>query len=178
VNLLGTLIELADSDNGSMKIYDIKLYTLCDLVKSAADSLKDDFHMKNLFFSVNCESEDIFVNVDKDRLEFIIQSLLENALLYSPSGKNVDVTVGKTRNKAVFTVKDNGIGIESADMPNIFTKFYRAKNASLMDTEGVGVSLYLSRSILKRLGGKIDVYSAGAGAGTTSTVTLPLAKKR
>ena len=176
VDLLGTLIELAGSDDASTQIYDSKIYPLFESVKNMVDSLKEDFHMKNLFISISCESEDVLVNVDKNQLEFVIQSLLENALIYSSPGKNVDVAVGKVKNKAVFVVKDNGIGIENADQSHIFTKFFRAKNASRMDTEGFGVSLYLTRSILKRLGGRIDVYSAGAGTGTTCTVTLPLAK--
>ena len=67
----------------------------------------------------------------------------------------------------------SGIGISKKDLPHIFSKFYRGKNARNTDTEGFGVGLYLASSIIKRLGGKIKVFSEGEGMGSTFTVTLP-----
>jgi signal transduction histidine kinase len=118
----------------------------------------------------------MFVKIDRQRMEFVLQTLLENALTYTPSGKNVDVIVSKVGHKAIISVVDHGIGIDKADMPRIFDKFFRADNARATDTEGFGVGLYLSQAIARRHKGTMDVTSDGVGFGSTFTITLKTVK--
>jgi two-component system OmpR family sensor kinase len=80
------------------------------------------------------------------------------------------------KRKAIVTVADNGIGIAPRDIPHMFTKFFRTKEAQAMDTEGLGVGLYLAKSIVKRFGGSLAVQSEGLDRGATFSLILPLAK--
>ncbi|MEK7464034.1 MAG: HAMP domain-containing sensor histidine kinase [Patescibacteria group bacterium] len=176
ISLTGTLIELTDSAHTSLAAYNLEKIDVCKLAGSVLETLKKEFHEKNLFFGIQCSDAEIFAKADRTRLEFVIQTLLENSIRYSPTGRNVEVEVVRNRRKVQIKVIDHGIGIDPADMQSMFTKFFRAQNARSMDTEGFGVGLYLAQSIVKRHKGKIGVYSAGLGQGSTFTVTLPLAK--
>lgn len=172
IKLTGTLIELTDTDSTAASSYTIERVSLCSFVRTVCDTYKNAFHEKNIFFSVQCPANDILVKIDVQRMEFVLQALLENALTYTPTGKNVEVSVTKTLRRAHVAVTDHGIGINKSDLNNIFEKFYRADNARATDTEGFGVGLYLAQAITRRHKGKIEVYSAGMGSGATFTLTL------
>jgi signal transduction histidine kinase len=173
IDLTGTLIELTESANAGKASYVFERLSLCALVRSTSDTLKDSFHNKNIFFSVKCPDEDIFVKADRARLEFVIQTILENARNYTPPGRNVEVLVSRQHRKAVVTVVDRGIGIDQNDISRLFSKFYRAQNAKHFDTEGFGVGLYLAKSVTEHHHGKIKVSSEGLDKGSTFSIILP-----
>jgi signal transduction histidine kinase len=173
IALTGTLIELTESDSAEKTSYTFKRESLCPLVRSVGESLRNSFKEKNIFFAVQCPPEEVFVKIDAPRLEFVLQTIFNNAIIYTPPGRNVDVAVSHGGGKAVVMVTDHGIGIARDDLPHIFTKFYRTENAQRTDTEGFGVGLYLSQSIVKKHKGKLEVYSEGIDKGTTFTITLP-----
>lgn len=176
IKLTGTLIELTDNENTTGSTYNFERTSLCQFARGVGETFKDVFHEKNIFFSVVCPPEDITVKIDRTRMEFVLQTLLENARAYTPPGKNVEVTISAEAGKAYMSVSDSGIGIDPKDLPNIFTKFFRAPNAKASDTEGFGVGLYLARSIIKQHHGKMSVYSAGMGTGATFIVALKAVK--
>lgn len=175
IKLTGTLVELTDDDGLSRATYSFEKTNICEMVKGVGDELKKTFHEKNLRFSVNCGIAEIFTKIDKTRMEFAIQVIMQNACIYTPPGRNVDVTVSVIESNLYISVSDNGIGIDGPDLPNIFKKFYRTKNAETTDTEGFGIGLYLAQSIVKRHKGKIEVYSKGLNQGSTFTIIIPVA---
>jgi two-component system sensor histidine kinase MtrB len=172
IKLTNTLVELTDAAGAASSTYSYERVSLCDFVRDAAASFKDMFHEKNIFFSVQCPTEPLFVKIDKQRMEFVIQTLLENALNYTSPGKTVEVQIVRSGRHGIVSVTDHGIGIDPGDMPSIFTKFFRTKSAQNMDTEGFGVGLYLARSVTRRHKGTLAAYSAGADKGSTFTLTL------
>jgi signal transduction histidine kinase len=95
---------------------------------------------------------------------------------HSCTTKNVSVFINANLLNVKISVQDSGIGISKQDLPHIFSKFYRGKNARVTDTEGFGVGLYLASSIVKKLGGKITVDSQGQDSGSVFTITLPRAR--
>lgn len=174
INLTGTLIEMTNLDNETRTSYSFKPVKICDFVKAVAESQKNLFHQKNIFLAVNCPDPDATASIDGPRLEFVLQTIMENACAYTPPGRNVEVSAGKDGVKAVIQVTDNGIGIEHGDLGRIFTKFFRTKNAKIMDTEGFGVGLFLAQAIVARHRGTISVYSEGKDKGSTFRIELPL----
>lgn len=173
IDLTGTLIEIADSETSGGVTYVYKIYNLAEIVRGVTNSMKDTFHEKNIFFSVNCNNENIKVKVDRSRFEFVLTTLLENAYTYTSPGKKVDVTIGGNLFRANVAVEDDGIGIPKHDLPHIASKFYRGKNAKINDTEGFGVGLYLASSIMKHFSGKIKIESPGEDMGSRFTIILP-----
>lgn len=177
IKLTATLIELADSDSTAKSSYHFEPINLSQFVSDRGDAMKKFFQNKNLYFSVQVTEEEIFVRADRSRLEFVLQALMENAGIYSPAGRNIEIIVSRAGHKAIVTVTDHGIGMEHHDLGSVFSKFFRAKNAKAMDTEGFGVSLYLAQSVMRRHHGKIAAFSAGANQGSTFVVTMPVIKK-
>ncbi len=173
ISLTGTLIETTDTSDASKMSYAMEPVDLCSFVRSVADTFKNSFHEKNLFFSVRCGPEGVAALIDRQRMEFVLGAVFENARTYSPPGNDVDVMVGLQGNSAVITVVDHGIGIERNDLSHVFSKFFRADNARLVDTEGFGVGLYLAQSVIRRFKGSMEVYSEGLKRGTTCVISLP-----
>ena len=123
---------------------------------------------------------------DADRLEQILTNLVDNAIKYSP--KNTTVTISATTIQKESTssdgglepnelieiaVNDQGHGISEESLPKIFSKFSRLDNPLVRQTEGTGLGLYITRSLVLALGGDITVESKPGD--TTFTVKLPVA---
>jgi signal transduction histidine kinase len=177
IRLTGTLIALADSSGASGNLYHIETVNLCEIARQCGETLKKSFHEKNLFFSVQCADNEIHVKADRALLEFAVQTVMENACAYSPDGRNVEIIVARKGKKAVVSVTDHGIGMSRIELARLFSKFFRSKSAAAMDTEGFGVGLYLTRSIIKNLRGSIKAFSEGRDKGSTFVITLPAIKK-
>lgn len=176
IKLTTTLVELTDASQTSKSNYKMERLNLCDLSQAAMEASKNLFHAKNLFISVSCSEPEIYVNVDLARIEFVLGTIFDNACSYTPPGRNISVTVNADKQRATLNITDDGIGIDPSDMSRIFSKFYRTKQAQAMDTEGLGVALYLCKSVMKRHGGKIEASSMGLGKGSTFSVVLPRVK--
>ena len=113
------------------------------------------------------------VRADPDRLERILTNLLTNALKYSPPTSEVTISARQEAKEAVIAVSDRGAGIEAAELPRIFERFYRASGAH--KTEGLGLGLYITKGLVEAHGGRIWVESK-PGQGSTFSFTLPLAE--
>lgn len=112
-------------------------------------------------------------------LQIIFGNLLNNAVKYTPEGGQVTVNYevqGSTR-LATVTIRDTGIGIPAADLPNIFNEFFRAQNAKMVQVSGTGIGLATVHTLVERYKGTITLQSE-EGKGTTVTVSLPLAPKQ
>jgi PAS domain S-box-containing protein len=114
---------------------------------------------------------------DPKLLKIILQNLLSNSVKYTPEKGNVALII-KTDDKNIkIMVSDTGYGIPKEEQDKIFTKLFRAYNVRAMDTEGTGLGLYLIKSIVDNVGGKIWFQSED-GIGTTFNVTLPITGMR
>lgn len=176
INLTNTLIELTDKGGATMTSYNFQRINVTDFVKKNADSMTQRFHEQNLFVSYNFPNPEVFSMIDVPRMEFVLQTIMENAINYNYTGKNVEIAVKKEGHKVSISVIDEGIGIDPADKTRLLTKFFRSQAARRMDTEGFGVALYLANSIVAKHKGKLKVASAGLDKGTTVTVVLDVAK--
>jgi NO-binding membrane sensor protein with MHYT domain/CheY-like chemotaxis protein/two-component sensor histidine kinase len=115
------------------------------------------------------------VRADPGRLQQVLWNLLANAVKFTPSGGSVQVLLGRDGNDAVVRVIDSGIGIAPDFLPYVFDRF-RQQDASISRQHGgLGLGLSIAKQLVELHGGTIAVDSAGAHAGTTFTVRLPLA---
>ncbi len=110
---------------------------------------------------------------DRSGLEQVFTNLLNNAIKFSKEGGSVTLrTEIKERGVSVY-VQDQGVGIPAADQPHLFEGFFRAQNAIEKGIPGSGVGLYIVKSIVEELGGKVAVTSK-LNEGTTFEVWLPI----
>ena len=111
--------------------------------------------------------------LDANLIRQVLINLLSNAVKYSPNGKSVILSARISKNNLEISIRDHGIGISNADQKKLFTKFFRAEDASRIDTKGSGLGLYILKKILDVCHGQITCQSS-AGKGSTFTISLPL----
>ena len=109
---------------------------------------------------------------DQFRLERVLDNLIGNAVKYSPRGGEIVLGIAGDGDRAVLTVRDQGIGIPEADLPRVFERFHRGANVARR-TRGSGIGLSGARQIVEQHGGTITVESQER-LGSAFTVRLPL----
>jgi len=108
---------------------------------------------------------------DRDRLQQVMVNLLDNAIKYSPDGGQVTVSVQSRPDAVRLSVADQGLGIPLAEQQRVFEKFYRLDTQLTRAGGGTGLGLYITRELVRRMGGTIAVRSE-PGVGSTFTVDL------
>jgi PAS domain S-box-containing protein len=114
------------------------------------------------------------VRADRERLRQVLVNLVDNAVKYSPHGGEISLELGEPNGCVRFTVRDEGIGIPSAEQALVFEKFQRLDANMLSGVGGTGLGLYICRALVEQMGGTITVASA-PGKGSSFSVELPSA---
>lgn len=129
---------------------------------------------KGVSISFSPPERPILLNADKEQIKIAVSNLVDNAIRYSPKG-TIKISIEGARGKATIRIEDTGIGIADEDQSRIFTKFFRAKNALLVQPDGSGIGLNASKTIIEKHGGTISFFSQ-LNKGTIFIITLPLAR--
>lgn len=175
VAVVGTLLDISSIESGKYK-YDFKLQDLDALVAKVTQDFQPLAAKSgvSLIFEKS-GTESARVTVDTERIGWVLNNLIENAIRYTPASGSVRVTTEHAPGRAYVRVHDTGIGIKEEDRGNIFQRFYRAPNAIAKENGGNGLGLYIARTIATDHGGDLNFESNGNGPGTTFTLSLPLA---
>jgi len=110
---------------------------------------------------------------DPFQIRLVIENLLDNAVRYIKDGGKVKMSLLRRGQNLYFEIEDNGVGIPKEDQKYIFQKFFRSENILRYQTQGSGLGLYISKAIIRRLGGKIG-FKSEENKGSTFWFTLPL----
>ena len=114
---------------------------------------------------------------DEEMLAVAFKNIIENAIVYSPIGAKVGVSLSKNGNLAEVKVVDSGVGISKEDQKRIFERFYRTDPARSRETGGTGLGLSIVKHVITAHLGEIKL-SSKPGIGSTFTLRLPLADKK
>ncbi len=145
---------------------------LAGLLGGAADRFRAEHPGRALVLDLAAPSP--VVDGDPALLGRLLHNLLDNAEKYSEPDAPVTLAARADGGAAAIEVRDRGIGVDAADLPRLFTPFFRTDRSRARGTGGVGLGLALARRIAEAHGGKIAAESA-PGQGTTIRVTLPAA---
>ncbi len=115
------------------------------------------------------------INLDANKIELALTGVIDNAIKYTPKNGYIKITCQSKTKNIKITIEDNGIGIPQKDQNKIFTKFFRASNAKKFQTEGNGLNLYVTKTIINKHGGKIW-FTSQLNKGTTFYIELPIKK--
>src|SRR5206468_1668644 len=138
-----------------------------ELVEQALSSVADRIKDRKILIEKDVSSDIPLVYVDQKKLQFAVQMVLENAIIYSPEKGTIRILAETIGGYVFLSIRDHGIGISKEDLEHVFSKFFRSKNAMHSHTEGLGIGLYLSRDIMQRHGGSLTAESEGQGMGST-----------
>ena len=140
-------------------------------IKAAVDELADEAKRRRVLVLVKPVREDRVIDTDPTLLAAALREVLDNAIRYSPPGATVEVVLQAEKLNYVFQIMDRGIGISEEQKPLVFTKFFRGQNVP-PDAHGAGLGLFIARSYVHLLGGRIW-FDSRLGFGTTFTVSVP-----
>jgi signal transduction histidine kinase len=149
-----------------------KEISLEDLVRKMIEELRPFAKASNVKIEFRAKENLPQVFTDPSQIRLVIENLLDNAIRYIKEKGKVEVKLEKMDKYCRFEIKDTGVGIPKEDQKYIFQKFFRSENVMRYQTQGSGLGLYIAKSIVKRLGGKIG-FKSQEGIGSTFWFTLP-----
>lgn len=147
-------------------------FDIIEFMNHTLSEWKPLFERKNISHEFSEHPDTLEVETDKNILGNILQSLISNAIEYTPAGGSVKAFIMKEQGDYLIAIKDNGIGIPKEEQSVIFKKFGRTGNAKLVKPDGTGLGLYIASQTTKLLGGKIW-FESEEGKGTAFFVKLP-----
>ncbi|EWM15698.1 cell wall metabolism sensor histidine kinase WalK [Kutzneria sp. 744] len=165
-DLVGDLLLLAQLDQQYEPATDP-----VDVAVLAADAVADarvTAPQRRIELAVDGDTE---VTGDENRLREVLQNLISNALVHTPSGTEVDVRVTGSSGRVELVVADNGPGLDEATADRVFERFFRADQARSPGTGGTGLGLSIVRSIVAAHGGSVELVTR-PGQGCVFTVRL------
>jgi signal transduction histidine kinase len=194
----GELGELRSKQKESVSAIYRRVQALCDMVEDitlilGVESSPPEPEMVSLSFLVEIVLEDLrlvieqaqitlrteispnlpFVNCSPTHMQRVIDSLLNNAIKFTPAGGAIAVQLRQEGDQVVLRVADTGIGIPSDQQARIFDRFYQVDGSASRRYEGMGLGLALAKEVVDAYGGTIGVESE-EGTGSIFTVTLPI----
>lgn len=170
-SLIERLLSLARADAGRESL-EIRPLDLTQTVCQIAADWHGVMATHQLKFTESLPDRNVWIEGDQSALSRLLNILLDNAVKYTASGRSIDLIL-EANEKAVITVRDNGIGIGDEDRPRIFERFYRADKARSRDLGGAGLGLAIAQWIVEQHRGSIMVVSS-PGKGSEFVVELPI----
>ena len=171
--LIDDLVDSARVASGKLRL-EYRPTNLYEIVNATFQAQLPSASSHNIDFTFTADSGQITVYGDAGRLQQIFANLLSNALKFTPDGGSVSIDLQSTRDSAVVSVTDSGQGIEPEALPNIFRQFSQGDITQGRRNSGLGLGLSIVNVLVEKHGGSIRAESAGAGLGSTFTVTIPL----
>lgn len=172
VEMVNDLLNVSRLDLGTLAVQLVPINItelISEVEKEGASAIED----KKLKIEKNIPTDLPEISSDIKMIRMLLQNLITNAIKYTPPGGTVTVSV-ETPNKKEYqlTVADTGYGIPAAAQDKIFTKLFRAENVMEKEITGTGLGLYMVKSIVEQLGGKIW-FESKENVGTKFFVSFP-----
>lgn len=178
IALLNSLLHAAHLEGDNLKP-EIQKTDMTLLIHELHDDCRAMTRDKGLACNLNAPMKKTVIETDPILMRIVLQNLLSNAVKYTPSNSKSSIGISLTQGKngVAIVVKDQGVGIPKSEQDRVFQKFFRAKNVRKRDTDGNGLGLYITRTIIERLGGSIS-FKSEENKGTIFTVKLPKKMKK
>lgn len=167
--LVNELLDLSRFESGKFPL-SITRFDINELVRCALIKYEQSIDAKNISVDVEFREQPCYVMADADRISQVVANLVDNAVKFLDAGGQLTVWTHTVDALCYVTVKDNGAGISSEDLPFIFDRFYKADKAHTSG-KGTGLGLSIVKKILEQHGQSISVTST-LGKGTSFVFTL------
>lgn len=156
--LVRTLLDVSrlESDELTLKIGS---YDICEMLRQVIVSFESKVFSKNLKLHFDICEENIYVRADNDAIYRVLYNLVDNAIKFSYEEGMLTLSVWKNEKEAIVSVRNTGYGIKKDDLPFVFDRFYKSDKSRGLDKTGVGLGLYIAKTIIEKHGGNITVRS-------------------
>jgi signal transduction histidine kinase len=170
--LAQNLLELSKLDSG-LVLLDLRPDDLRAAVETAVEQSTAAARKRGITLRLGLPAAPVRVRHDPQRIGQVVANLVANAVKFTPRGGMVGVDLAPTAGGARIEVTDTGVGIDPAELPHIFDRFYRGSRANEARGSGSGLGLAIVKSIVDMHGGAVIVESR-VGEGSRFVVELPL----
>jgi signal transduction histidine kinase len=149
---------------------------LTELVRSMSQLGAHASEKKNISIDLFLPEEPLQVWADPDKVRQIFYNILSNAIKYTGPGGKITIRVVESSEWGIFSVEDSGEGLSESDLARLFQLYYRTEDAQSSSVSGTGLGLYIVKSLLDAMAGRVEAEST-KGVGSTFRVYLPLTPK-
>lgn len=168
---INVFLDVSRLESGRQKIREIPV-KLTELISETVEAVKPAADENETGIRLEMPYLVTVVLIDPDLTKQCIMNLLDNAMRYSPPGKEVVLRLTEDKEHVRIDVIDRGYGIEEGERENIFDKFYRGKSADVSQAKGSGLGLAFVKEAMDKQGGGVSVSSI-PGEGSIFTLTFP-----
>ncbi len=172
VSMINALLDFSEIEAGGRLSLRQKPLALASLVEEIYEEWRPQMAEKSLAFTLEIVPDLPLVNADAARLRWALLNLVRNAYQYTEPGGSVALRLFSGYGRVSFEVADTGVGISPEEQRRLFSRFHRVMQDHDDDVRGLGLGLYVTKSIVEAHGGYVQVISE-VGSGSTFTVTLP-----
>lgn len=177
-NMTGMTNQILDLSRMESNQLDLVKAPMClaDVIQAVFDSFNEQAKYKKINYElIYLVDKDIWVNMDKERFEMILNNLISNAMKHCRLEESIIVCIDQTisTNQIKIIVKDTGPGIRKEDLPHIFERYYQSTQKNKISSTGPGLGLSIASNLVNLFEGTIEVKSKEHD-GTTFVVLLPL----
>jgi len=170
--LVEDLRTLALADAGELTLERVEA-NLPALVHRAATRFEPQAKAKGITFDFSLDEDCPMLQIDPQRIEQILNNLLDNALRYSNEGEVIELEIFYNIQQVGLAIHDKGPGIPDEELPYIFDRFYKSDRSRIRSNRGTGLGLSISRKLAEAHGGNLEAENHPQG-GAVFTLTLPL----
>ncbi|KQT18477.1 PAS domain-containing sensor histidine kinase [Chryseobacterium sp. Leaf404] len=155
LRITGELLNLAQVETGIIQL-NIHPFSIDPMIKEVMDTNQSAAAEKNIRINAHVDSRVETVNADEEKIVWVLNNLVSNAIRYSSENSTVDIAVKKVDDSVKFSVTDQGRGIEPQYLKQIFTRYFRIPGTK---TEGNGLGLSICKDFVEAHGGSVSVES-------------------
>ncbi|MDD4808094.1 sensor histidine kinase [Caproicibacterium lactatifermentans] len=156
--LVHTMLDLSHIDNGELKLHPAR-FDITNTVLTTMLNFEKQIESKRIEVQGLDETHPAFVDGDPDLLHQVIYNLVENAVKFTNPGGYIRVNVREESARTTVTIRNSGEGIASEELGQIFGRFYKTDKSRSKDRAGMGLGLYIVRTIVQQHGGEITARS-------------------
>ena len=167
--LVSDLLDLSRVQWGELDLQYTSFY-LADVLAERVSLAQVSAEQHTILLDI--QAQDSRIVADQLRVGQVIGNILDNAIKFSPPGRQVTVRLQEQDNEYLISVIDQGIGVSPEYLDHIFERFYRVRNIASRQYSGIGMGLFVARAIVEAHGGTIG-FSSNQGRGSTFYFTLP-----
>ncbi len=156
--LVRTMLDLSRIDSGELRLRPAR-FDIMNTVLVALLSFEKPIEDKKLEVRGLEDAESLFVDGDPDMIHQVVYNLIENAVKFTNEGGYIEILITDQPERTVVSVQNSGAGIAPDELPLIFDRFYKTDKSRSQDKNGMGLGLYIVKTIIKLHGGDITVSS-------------------
>jgi signal transduction histidine kinase len=156
--LVSSLLDISRMESGNRK-FEKTPFEICEMARIILLSFEAKIDAKRLNVEFDAPDDRLMVYSDKDAINQVLYNICDNAVKFSREGGKYRLSITEEPTRIIIKVYNEGAGIAEEDLPHVFDRFYKSDKSRGLDKTGVGLGLYICKTIMDNLGESISVTS-------------------